>query len=90
MGGCRLAWRLFNAVWQPTEAGRRLLIYGAGDAGEMIVGDIRNNASFYGYQPIGFVDDDQKRSAAEFMVFKFSAGEKIFSVLSERKSPMSL
>jgi FlaA1/EpsC-like NDP-sugar epimerase len=61
MGGCRLARRLFHAVWQPSEAGRRLLIYGAGDAGEMIVRDIRNNNSFYGYQPIGFVDDDQKK-----------------------------
>jgi FlaA1/EpsC-like NDP-sugar epimerase len=60
MGGSRLARRLVYGVGQSKE-GRRLLIYGAGDAGEMIVRDIRNNASFYGYQPIGFVDDDQKK-----------------------------
>ena len=60
MGGSRLARRLISGVRQ-TKEGRRLLIYGAGDAGEMIVRDIRNNSSFYGYQPIGFVDDDQKK-----------------------------
>ncbi len=60
MGGSRLARRLVSGVRQ-TKEGRRLLIYGAGDAGEMIVRDIRNNSSFYGYQPIGFVDDDRKK-----------------------------
>jgi FlaA1/EpsC-like NDP-sugar epimerase len=60
MGGSRLARRLVSGVGLSKE-GRRLLIYGAGNAGEMIVRDIRNNSSFYGYQPIGFVDDDQKK-----------------------------
>ena len=60
MGGSRLARRLFYGLGQ-TREGRRLLIYGAGDAGEMIVRDIRNNTSFHSYHPIGFVDDDQKK-----------------------------
>ncbi len=59
MGGSRLTRRLVYGIGHAKE-GRRLLIYGAGDAGEMIVRDIRNNSSFYGYQPIGFVDDDSK------------------------------
>src|SRR5688572_13285552 len=60
MGGSRLTRRLVYGVGQAKE-GRRLLIYGAGDAGEMIVRDIRNNTSFHSYHPIGFVEDDQKK-----------------------------
>jgi FlaA1/EpsC-like NDP-sugar epimerase len=57
MGGIRLTHRLYHAVRQVSR-GKQVLIYGAGDAGEMIVRAIRNNGAVYAYQPIGFIDDN--------------------------------
>ncbi len=37
--------------------GKRILLYGAGDAGTLALSEIRQNPSL-GFQPIGFIDDD--------------------------------
>ncbi len=56
MGGVRLARRLCREC-RPSARKRRVLIFGAGDAGATIVREILNGSE-HGYHPIGFVDDD--------------------------------
>jgi len=58
LGGARLAVRLRHAPAGRTPW-RRILVYGAGDAGELIVRDIVRDGR---YLAVGFIDDDpQKR-----------------------------
>ena len=59
LGGMRLTKKIYRQVWG-RKGDRLLLIYGAGDAGEMIVRDIQNNPASV-YRPIGFVDDDLRK-----------------------------
>ena len=39
---------------------KRVLIYGAGDAGERLARELRQSRSF-GYRPVGFVDDNRRK-----------------------------
>ncbi len=41
--------------------GKKLLLIGAGDAGDLLVREIRNNEAM-NYQPVGFIDDDEQKS----------------------------
>ena len=56
-GGLRLSRRLLS-ITHHFKGERKLLIYGAGDAGEMIVRDMKNHGAMYRYDPIGFIDDN--------------------------------
>lgn len=58
LGGVRFSVRLATR-WQQGEhsSGKRTLIMGAGDAGAMIVREMRTS-SRVGFEPVGFVDDD--------------------------------
>ncbi len=59
IGGSRLAFRLIREILPipMSVTGRRVLIYGAGDGGEMLLRELRNNSE-WDYQVVGFVDDD--------------------------------
>src|SRR5256712_9289837 len=59
LGGLRLTRRIYREL-NHVSRDKRILIYGAGDAGEMIVRDMRNN-SYYDYEPVGFIDDDRTK-----------------------------
>ena len=59
LAGSRMTFRLFRQVIPVAKSidGRRVLIYGAGDAGELLLRELLNNRSLK-YSPVGFVDDD--------------------------------
>ena len=56
LGGVRLTKRLIGEL-DSASGVSTVLVYGAGDAGEMIVRDMKSKGG-HRYRPIGFVDDD--------------------------------
>jgi UDP-GlcNAc:undecaprenyl-phosphate GlcNAc-1-phosphate transferase len=62
LAASRMAFRLFRQLLPAGSAsqGRRALIYGAGDAGELLLRELLNNREL-NYAPIGFMDDDPKK-----------------------------
>ncbi len=59
LAGSRMAFRLFRQVLpvSRSSSGRRVLIYGAGDGGELLLRELLNNRALK-YAPVGFLDDD--------------------------------
>ncbi|PWT93008.1 MAG: hypothetical protein C5B55_05285 [Blastocatellia bacterium] len=59
LGGSRMAFRLFRQIIPDgaRNKGRRVLIYGAGDGGELLLRELLNNRELQ-LSPIGFLDDD--------------------------------
>ncbi len=63
IAGSRISFRLLNS-WlgrlKPAPGARRVLIYGAGDGGELLLRELQNNREL-GLYPVGFVDDDPQK-----------------------------
>ena len=84
LGALRLTRRILREFHYIPE-GKRVLIYGAGDAGEMIVRDMRHNP-FYGYEPIGFFDDDRAKRGRRIHGVKVLGGrEEIARVMADKR-----
>jgi UDP-GlcNAc:undecaprenyl-phosphate GlcNAc-1-phosphate transferase len=74
LAGSRMAFRLFRQVLPVSRGGegRRVLIYGAGDGGELLLRELQNNRSLK-YAPVGFLDDDPAKQG------KLIHGLKVYS-----------
>ncbi|MBX3192533.1 MAG: hypothetical protein KF819_36430 [Labilithrix sp.] len=63
VAGSRISFRLFRS-WlsrqRPKDAARRVLIYGAGDGGELLLRELQSNRSLQ-LVPVAFLDDDPQK-----------------------------
>jgi UDP-GlcNAc:undecaprenyl-phosphate GlcNAc-1-phosphate transferase len=87
IAGSRVSFRLLRSWlgrWQPHVA-KRVLIYGAGDAGELLVRELRNNSRL-GMNAVGFMDDDpQKEGRVIHGVRVLSRGVGLDKLLSQER-----
>ncbi len=80
-GGTRLGFRVFREYLERQVSSRKVLIIGAGDAGEMIVRDMLNNPR-YNIEPIGFIDDNPRKKGMQIHGLPiFGPREKIVDVV---------
>lgn len=82
--GSRMTFRLIrNAIPHSiNDDQRQALIYGAGDGGEMVLRELRNNPA-WNLSAIGFVDDDPLKSGKLIHGLKVYAGNGSFSSILE-------
>jgi UDP-GlcNAc:undecaprenyl-phosphate GlcNAc-1-phosphate transferase len=66
LAASRLSFRLLPLVLPEAPAvngdATPVLIYGAGDGGELLIRELRQNPTAYNYTPIGFIDDDWRKA----------------------------
>lgn len=87
VAGSRMAFRLFRQVLPQPQSleGSRILIYGAGDAGELLLRELRNNRDLK-YAPVGFIDDDPNKKGKLIHGLRVYGGNgSLQSICSEQR-----
>lgn len=64
----------------------RALVYGAGDAGEMLVRELSGNVQ-YGYQVVGFIDDDPWKAGKRVRGVTILGGREVFEKMLSEAPP---
>jgi UDP-GlcNAc:undecaprenyl-phosphate GlcNAc-1-phosphate transferase len=87
--GTRVGFRLLRAQLshlQRSSHATRVLIYGAGDGGELLVRELLNNYTL-GLQPVGFIDDDpQKHGRVIHGVRVFGSVDRLSDVAGDTRA----
>jgi UDP-GlcNAc:undecaprenyl-phosphate GlcNAc-1-phosphate transferase len=87
--GSRVGFRLLRAQLsrlQRSSHATRVLIYGAGDGGELLVRELLNNYTL-GLQPVGFIDDDpQKHGRVIHGVRVFGSVDRLQDVAGDTRA----
>lgn len=84
--GSRMSFRLLGELASRSrESPRRALVYGAGDAGALLVRELVNNRK-YGYLPVGFIDDDPAKAQRMILGIRvLGSGAHLDAVLAEHR-----
>ena len=86
VAGSRMAFRVIRQMLPlPVSSdGRKVLIYGAGDGGEMVLRELNNNPE-WNLQCAGFIDDDPLKTDKVIHGLKvFAANEQILEICREK------
>lgn len=86
IGGSRVSFRLFGELLRSRPVGfERVLIYGAGDGGELTARELLNNPGLRRI-PIGFIDDNRSKHGAKIHGVPVLGGsERIETLLRQHK-----
>lgn len=86
VGASRLSFRLLGALFvgkkMAAPDSTPVLIYGAGDGGEILIRELLNNPA-HRYQPVGFIDDDRNKTGLLIRGYRIFSREDLPNLISE-------
>jgi UDP-GlcNAc:undecaprenyl-phosphate GlcNAc-1-phosphate transferase len=83
--GSRLSFRMLEALRRPTGDVRRVLVYGAGDGGDLTLREFRNNPTLR-RQAVGFLDDDRTKAGTRIQgVPVLGSVESLWGILRDQR-----